>query len=175
MQRFLLFFGSLAACLLATTVSQALTIGYGQRDIAEAGAGCVGGWISEHGNIAYFRGDTQRLNLQLAALAAETAGHNRVNVVLHSGKKSVANPEEKPVTGFGDEESNQLAIDWSVRKHCPAEDVLAGGCKCKRRHVTVDIWIANDIHVDALSIPANLTVESEREIEQFVETHADRK
>jgi len=175
MQRLSLFIASLTACLLAVTIAQALTVAYGRRDIAEAGAGCVGGWISGHGKIAYFRGDTELLNLQLTLLATGTAEHRPAKVVLHTGKKLVDDPNEQPVTEFGDQERNQLAIDWSVRRSCPSDDVLAGRCKCDRRIVTVNIWIANDIHLDTLSIPTGLAVESGREIEQYIERHTDRK
>lgn len=181
MRRLSLFFISVTACLFIATIAQALTMGYGQRDVAKAGAGCVGGWISEHGNTAYFRGDTELLNVQLASLAAEIAAHPHVKVVLHAGTKHVDNPEEQPVTGFGDQDSkqlansNQLAIDWSVRRYCPFDDVLSGRCKCDRRIVVVDVWICDKIQLDALSAPSGLSLESGREIEKFVEEHANRK
>lgn len=175
MRRRLFFGGSLAACLLAATIAQALTIGYGQRDFAKAGPGCVGGWISAHGNTAYFRGDTELLNLQLASLAAEAAEQTPVKVVLHAGAKLVDNPEEQPLTGVGDEDRNRLAIDWSVRRSCPPDDILGGRCNCVRQTVTVDIWIADNVHLDSLSIPSGVSLESGREIERFVEKHASRK
>lgn len=64
MQRLFVLTGSLAACMLVATVVQAVTIGFGQSNIAKAGAGCVGGWISAHGNTAYFRGDTDGKSLR---------------------------------------------------------------------------------------------------------------
>ncbi|QDS92498.1 hypothetical protein FF011L_12440 [Roseimaritima multifibrata] len=169
---------SLAACLFAGTVAQALTMSYGRRDIAEAGAGCIGGWISGHGNTAYFQGDTAQLNQHLASLAADTEGRSAAKVVLHAGTKTVDNPEEEAQTVFrartrADKQiPAQLSIDWSVRKYCPSDDLLTGRCKCDRRIVTVDIWVANDIRLDALSIPAGLKVESGRELERFVDRHS---
>lgn len=181
MRRLSLLLTSLTACMLCATIAHALTIGYGQNDFAEAGAGCVGGWVSDHGNIAYFRGDTELLNTHLTLLASNSVGHSLPKIVLHSGNKVIDNPEERPVTGFisvdqpTDPNPNQLAIDWSVRRYCPFNDVITGRCKCDRRIVTVDIWIANNVDLGTLSIPAGLSVESGREIEQFVEAHADLK
>ncbi len=160
----------LITCLLTgASIAHALTVAYGQRDIAEAGVGCVGGRISAHGNTAYYRGDTETLNRHLKSLSAAALKHLSIRVVLHTGTKLVDNPEEQPLSGFDDTPNNQLTIDWSVRKTCPTDDVLAGRCTCRRRNVTVDIWIANDIRLEDLSIPPGLEVESGREIEHFIE------
>ncbi|EMI20555.1 secreted protein [Rhodopirellula maiorica SM1] len=174
MQRLLVSTVSLAACLVTATVTQALTVAYGQRDIGDAGSGCVGGWISAHSNLGYFRGDTEMLNTHLASLNTEFAEHSHMAMVLHSGMMVVDNPEEQPLTGFGDQERTQLTIDWSVRKTCPSDDVLAGHCKCDRRNVTVDVWIANEIRLRDLSIPSGFSVKSGREIEQFIESQTTR-
>ena len=179
MQVRLFFAASLAACLLAGTIAQALTRGYGQRDVANAGPGCVGGWISGHGNIAYYQGDTKLLNQHLSSLAADADLYSTTKIVLHAGTKEVDDPEEKPQTGFKAQPAKQipaqLPIDWSVRKFCPSDEILTGRCKCDRRVVSVDIWIANNIHLDALTIPTGFTVESGNEIERFVDRHVGRK
>lgn len=174
MPRLTVLTASLFAFLLTPTVAQALTVGYWQHAIADAGPGCVGGWISAHGNTAYFRGDTELLNTHLGSLTADTEDDAHVTIVLHAGTMLVDNPEENPQTGFGDQQRNQLAIDWSIRKTCPSDDILTGRCKCKRRNVTVGVWIANEIRLSELSIPSGFSVESGGEIERFIESQVTR-
>ena len=160
--------------LLTATLAQALTVGYGKRDITAAGPGCVGGWSSDHSNIAYYRGGSQLLNKQLAILATETVNSNGVRIVLHRGAKVVENPEEQPMTGVGRERSNPLAVDWSVRKTCPPTDVFTGRCQCNRRDVVVDVWISNQIRLREMSIPHDCSVESGEDFERFIESHRSR-
>ncbi|PNY34976.1 hypothetical protein C2E31_20585 [Rhodopirellula baltica] len=174
MARFLVLSASLAAFLLAANVAQALTVGYGQRDIVEAGPGCVGGWISAHGNTAYYRGDTELFNTHLASLAAILSDGTSVTIILRSGEMHVDNPEEKPQTGFADQEQNELSIDWSTKKTCPSDDVMNGRCECKQRNVTVDVWIANDIRLRELSIPSGFSVKAGGEIERFIDSLGTR-
>ncbi len=171
MPRTFLFSTSLLAFVLVTSIAFGLTVGFGQRDIADAGPGCVGGWASGHGNTAYFCGDTKRLNACLASLADELLDDSVVKVVLHAGAKTVDNPEELPITDTTEPTTNQLPIDWSVLRHCPTRDILSGTCKCNRRSITVDVWIARRISLDLLEIPATFRVESGREIEQFLDSH----
>ncbi len=174
-QRLAICAASLVACLLSVSTVHALTVAYGQRDIEKADTGCIGGWISDHGDIAYFHGDTARLNRHLVAIARSISEHRRANVILHTGTKTVDYPNEQPVTGLGEQERNQLAVDWSVRRSCPSDDILRGRCNCDRRNVTFDIWIANDIKLDSLSIPTEFTVESGGEIEDFVDRQRTNK
>ncbi|WP_236618463.1 hypothetical protein [Rhodopirellula europaea] len=169
MQRLAIYTTAVAACLLVTPTVLALTVAYGQRDMQKAGPGWVGGWLSAHGNTAYFCGDTERLNHQLAAIAQSNLGHSAAKVVLHAGKNSIDDPIEQPLTGFGERAPDRLPIDWSVRRSCPSSDVLRGRCQCNRRSVTVDIWIANDVELDSLSIPPQFIVESGGEIDAFVD------
>ncbi|TWU60909.1 hypothetical protein [Crateriforma conspicua] len=174
MTRLLIFSASLVACIATTSAAQALTVGYGQRDIADAGPGCVGGWLSAHGDTAFYSGATELLNSHLASLAANSPSGTHITVVLHSGDVHVENPEEKPQTGFGEQESNELSIDWSTKKTCPPDDILTGRCKCKHRNVTVDVWIANDIRLRELSIPNSFSVKSGGEIQRFIDSHGTR-
>lgn len=108
MQRLAIYTTAGAACLLVTPTVLALTVAYGQRDIEKASPGCVGGWLSAHGNTAYFCGDTDRLNRQLAAIAQSNLGHSAAKVVLHAGKNSINDPIEQPLTGFGERAPDRL-------------------------------------------------------------------
>ncbi|MEM9645493.1 MAG: hypothetical protein AAF989_10905 [Planctomycetota bacterium] len=171
MQRIVILTACLSSCLVFTSVTQGLTVAYGQQRIANAEPGCVGGWISEHGNIGFFRGDTGRLNRHLASLFIACSDGEELKVVLHAGEKTIENPEEQPLTGFGRQEESQLAIDWSVRRSCLTNQVLSGCCKCLRRNVTVDVWINGPIRLERLAIPNGVSVQYGREIEDFVESH----
>ncbi len=151
-------------CLTAWGTASALTVAYGQRDIADAGAGCVGGWKSDHGNTAYFRGNTALLNRQLASLCK---GRDRVELVLHSGTKMVAAPEEQPITDFARKSDTDLAIDWSVIRTCPTEAVLTGKCQCETRNTTVHIWVAKRIRVDELRVPRGCNVQASGSLSRF--------
>jgi hypothetical protein len=107
----------------------------------------------------------------LTSLADELLDDCVVKVVLHAGAKTVDNPEEQPITDTTEPNTNPLPIDWSVLRHCPTRDILSGTCKCNRRLITVDIWIARRISLESLKIPATFGVESGREIEQFLDSH----
>ena len=170
------FFNSVLAFLLYATAAQALTVPYGQRQIEDAGVGCVGGLNSDHGNMAYFRGDTERLNERLALLAKDAHKFRAIRVVLHAGVKLVDPAEETPHTGFGDQvRDQQIRIDWSVLKACSFDKVAAGICKHDEKSVTVDVWISDAIRLDVLSIPGEFTVQSAGELEDFARRHADVK
>ena len=169
MRRLSLLLTSLTACMLCATIAHALTIGYGQNDFAEAGAGCVGGWVSDHGNIAYFRGDTELLNTHLTLLASNSVGHSLPKIVLHSGNKVIDNPEERPVTGFisvdqpTDPNPNQLAIDWSVRRYCPFNDVITGRCKCGKFPGLRPVATCSQVRNDNLgAVPHQVNVSLDR-------------
>lgn len=169
-------FTSVLALLLIATSSQARTVPYGQRQIEEAGVGCVGGLNSAHGNTAYFRGDTERLNERLALLAKDARKFKAIRVVLHAGVKSVDPAEETPHMGFGDQvRDQQIRIDWSVLKACSFDKVAAGICKHDEKSVTVDVWISDAIRLDVLNIPSEFTVQSAGELEDFARRHADVK
>jgi len=163
---------SILACLVAATTAYALTVPYGKREIAKAGVGCVGGLSSAHGDTAYFRGDTELLNKQLASMANDKRS---IKVVLHAGAATVDNPEETPLTGFGDQTRDKLSVDWSVSKNCPFESVRSGACRCDELNVTVHIWVANDIRLDDLIVPEKFVVRSAGEIDDFVKRHAEIK
>ena len=155
--------------------ADALTMAYGEREIEASGAGCVGGWTAEHGNVAYFRGTTDTLNRQLAELARSESGHEPPKIVLHVGEKFVENPIEPPLSFTVENKTDQLRIDWSMRRVCLAADVLQGRCECDRRSITIDVWISGDVTLDTLSIPSGFTLEparkiaSSREIQEFIE------
>ena len=162
--------------LLNAASAQALTYPYGQRQVEEAGVGCVGGLISAHGNTAYFRGNTARLNEQMDLLAEDAKRYQSIKVVLHAGTKSVDLSEETPQTGFGNQERFlQIPIDWSVLKACPFDTVASGLCKHAEKSVTVHVWIGTAICLDNLNIPSGFTVQSAGEFEDFVKRHADAK
>lgn len=175
MQRLAVWTLFLGVCLFVVPTAYALTMAYGQQDMERAGVGCIGGWTSDHSNIAYFCGNTELVNRHLAEIARAVSDHHPPKIVLHTGKKRVENPVEQPLIGIGDQESKQLAIDWSVRRTCPTDDVLRGRCKCDRHYVTVDIWIANAIALDALKIPGGFSLESGGEIEKFIERQTTNK
>ncbi len=169
-------FASVLAFLLIATSSQALTVPYGQRQIEEAGVGCVGGLNSAHGNIAYFRGDTARLNEKLALLAQNAPEFKSIKVILHAGSKSVELAEETPQTGFGDRVRDQrVPIDWSVLRACSFDKVTAGICKHEEKSVIVDVWIGTAIRLEDLNIPSEFTVQSTGELEDFAKRHAEAK
>ena len=156
--------------------AQALTVPYGQHQIEEAGVGCVGGLNSAHGNTAYFRGDTERLNEKLALLAKNAYQFKSIKVVLHAGVKSVDPAEETPQTGFGDQVLDQrVPIHWSVLKACSFDKVAAGICKHDEKSVIVDVWIGAAIRLDDLNVPSEFTVQSAGELENFAKRHADAK
>ncbi|WP_442510681.1 hypothetical protein SH528x_002319 [Novipirellula sp. SH528] len=169
-------FTSVLAVLLIATSAQALTVPYGQRQIEEAGVGCVGGLNSDHGNTAYYRGDNARLNEQLALLAKNAQQYQSIKVVLHAGVKSVDPAEETPQTGFGvQDRDQQIPIDWSVCKARSFDKVVAGLCKHEEKSLTVHVWIGTAICLNDLNIPSGFTVHSAGEIDEFVKRHADGK
>lgn len=175
MQRKTLFTSTLIAFVLCASNAQALVTSYGQQQITEAGDGCVGGLVTDHGNTAFFCGDTTLLNRHLASLAAAPPASRHVKVILHAGRHVVDPMEEEPYTGFETQQPSQLAVDWSIGRACVFESVLAGRCEQEPRMVTVHVWIAGRIDINALSIPAAFVVESGREIERLVEQHTGGK
>ncbi|WP_345689524.1 hypothetical protein [Novipirellula caenicola] len=176
MKTLTILFTSVLAFLSIATAAQALTVPYGQRQIAEAGVGCVGGLNSAHGNTAYFRGDTKNLNAKLALLAKNAHPFQSIKVVLHAGVKSVDPAEETPQTGFGVPVRDQrVPIDWSVLQSCSFDKVAAGICKHDEKLVIVDVWIGAAILLDDLEIPREFTVQSAGELEGFAKRHADTK
>jgi hypothetical protein len=156
--------------------AQALTVPFGQRQIEEAGVGCVGGLNSAHGNTAYFRGDTELLNENLALLAKNAHYFQSIKVVLHAGVKSVDPAEETPQAGFGDRVRDQrVPIDWSVLKACSFDKAAAGICKHDEKSVIVNVWIGAAIRLDDLNILSDFTVQSAGELEDFAKRHTDAK
>jgi hypothetical protein len=179
MKRSMILTASILTCLLTATLStattaHALVISYGQSEIAKAGVGCVGGWVSGHGNTAFFRGNTAMINEQLALLAKDEPRSRSVTVVLHAGVSFVDDPEEMPLT-HADQARSQISVDWSVNRFCPFAKVRTGFCKCDERNVTVHIWVANEIRLDELRVPVEFAVRSSGEIDEFVERHVERK
>ena len=165
---------SILAFLLSATSAQALTFPYGQRQIEKAGVGCVGGLISAHGNTAYFRGDTARLNEQMTSLAQDANRYQSIKVVLHAGAKSVDPAEELPQTGFGNQKQNlQILIGWSVLKACSFDKIASGVCMHDEKSVTVHVWIGTTICLNDLNILSGFKVQSAGELEDFVKRHAD--
>jgi hypothetical protein len=175
MQRLAFWTLLIGVCLFVVPTAYALTTAYGLQDIERAGVGCVGGWITDHGHIAYFCGNSEQINRQLAEIARSTSDHHPSKIILHTGKKLVENPVERPLISIGDQEPDQMAIDWSVARGCPVNDILRGRCRCDRQYVLVDIWVAGDITLDALKIPGEFTLESGNEIEKFIERHKAKK
>lgn len=176
MKTLAVLFTSVLGFLLITTSSQALTVPYGQRQIEDAGVGCVGGLNSAHGNTAYFRGDTERLNEKLALLAQDATKFKSIKVVLHAGAKSVDPAEETPQTGFEDRVRDQrVPIDWSILKACSFDKVAAGICKHDEKSLIIDVWIGAAIRLDDLNIPSEFTVQSAGELEDFAKRHAGAK
>ncbi|MDZ4853193.1 MAG: hypothetical protein SGI77_28215 [Pirellulaceae bacterium] len=131
-----------------------------------AGIGCVGGWLSEHGNTAYFQGGTTILNEQLAVLANDE--YLSFKIILHVGASMIDDPEE----GTSSKPNPKLSVDWAVQKGCPFETVRTGRCRCKEQNVFVHIWVANDIRLKDLKVPAKFDVESGGELDEFVKKHA---
>jgi len=168
---------SAIAFLLSVTPVQAGTFHYGQRQIEEAGVGCVDGLISAHGNTAYFCGNTTRLNEHMASLAKDSKRYQSIKIVLHAGTKLVDPAEEIPQTGFNNQRvrDQQIPIDWSVLKVCSFDKVAAGICKHDEKSVTVNVWIGATIRLDDLNIPSEFTVQSAGEFEGFTKRHADAK
>lgn len=165
---------SIFACLLTAATSHALTVAYGQREVADAGVGCVGGWMSDHGSTTCFRGDTRLLNKQLASMAKDEPRHRSIKLVLHAGESIIDDPEEQPITHAG-QARNQISVDWSVSESCPFDKVLTGRCKCDERNLTVHIWVANEIRLNDLIVPSEFIVRSAGDIDEFVRRHAGRK
>lgn len=79
---------------LSATTAHGLIVSFGQQEIADAGAGCVAGYTSDHGVTAYFRGNTATLNARLAALTKGDRRPGSIKVVLHAGASKIDNPEE---------------------------------------------------------------------------------
>lgn len=167
----------IAHCLmfsLCLTSAQAETFPYGRQQIADAGAGCVGGLKAVHGDITYFRGDTGRLNEKLALLAKNASEDQSIKVVLHAGVKSVDPPEEIPQTGFEDQVRDQrMRINWSIMQSCSFDKVAAGNCQHHKRAVIIDVWIGNAIRLDKLNIPNEFTVQSAGDFEAFAKRHSE--
>ena len=161
---------------LCASSAQALIVPFGQREIEEAGVGCVGGLNSDHGNTAYFRGDTERLNEQLGLLDKDVPKLKSIKVVLHAGATTVDPAEETLQTGFHDRVRDQrVPIDWSVLKACPFDKVAAGICNCDEKSVIIDVWIGSAICLEDLKVPSAFTVQSAGEIEDFAKRHDDAR
>jgi hypothetical protein len=118
MRKLRLFSAAIIVCGLMPNLGYGLIVPFGQRDIANAGAGCVSGYLSAHGRGAYYQGNTAMLNAQLAVLAKEPQGQASIKVVLHAGANKIDDTEETllsaPVPA-----PKQIAIDWLVRQTCP--------------------------------------------------------
>lgn len=166
---------SILVCLFITTTAHALITSYGQRQIAAAGAGCVGGLSADHGTVSYYRGDTSRLNEQLALLASGNTRSRSVEVVLHAGESTADSPEERPQDGMGDPPRDPISVDWLVRESCPFDKVRTGRCQCDERIPVVHVWVANNICLDDLVVPDDFSVRSGGEIDGFVDRHAAKK
>ena len=162
------------ACMFTATTAFGLILPFGQQEIADAGTGCVAGYTSDHASRAYFQGTTAMLNERLESLAKEDRQRRSVKVILHAGAFKIDDPEETLITDAKDFPA-QIAADWSVRRLCPTEKVLAGTCRCDQREIVVDIWIANKIKLEDLLVPMAFKVESAAEIEQFVKRHANQE
>ena len=160
--------------VLSTPTAFGLILPFGQEQIAAAGAGCVAGCSADHASCtAYFHGNTALLNECLESLAEGNRHVRPFKVILHVGTFEVDDPEETLVTDA--DHAAPIAVDWSVRKSCLAEKVLAGTCRHDQREIVVDIWVANEIKLDDLRVPSVFKVESAGEIEQFVKRHANRQ
>lgn len=162
------------AYTFTATTAFGLTLPFGQQEIADAGAGCVAGYASDHAWRAYFQGDTAMLNECLRSLTQEVRHLCSVKVILHAGAFSIDDPEEPLLTDAKNSPA-PIAVDWSVRRLCPAEKVLAGACRCDQREIVVDIWVANEIKLNDLRVPTVFKVESAGEIERFVKHHANQE
>lgn len=162
------------ACMLGMHAAHGLILPFGQREVAEAGAGCVAGFTADHGTVAYFHGDTVLLNAALASLANDARFPRPAKVVLHAGAGKIVSPEESFYVNVKPE-AEQILVDWSIRKNCPSTRVLDGTCDCEDRQITVEIWLGSAIDLGELQVPRAFVVRSAGELEAFVENHAAAK
>ncbi|MGI9474264.1 MAG: hypothetical protein ACR2NZ_22170 [Rubripirellula sp.] len=162
-------------CLMMPAKVSGLSIPYGKTEISQAGPGCIGGWKSDHGETAYFCGDTEMLHAYLQTLAKRA--EHPVTVVLHAGSSRVDAPEETRQLGFGlaELDDNQIEVDWSVVRACPFEGVRSGKCRCDDRRVTVHVQIAERIRLEKLAIPREFRVEPAGDIDEFIKRHDAKK
>ena len=174
MRKLRLLSAVIIVCGLMPNLGYGLTVPFGQRDIANAGAGCVSGYHSNHGIGVYYRGDTAMLNARLAVLASENLGAGSIKVVLHAGAYTIDDLEES-LLGTPEHAPEQIAVDWLVRQTCPFDKISTGTCRCDKRNTVVEIWVANKIKLADLKVPANFTVESAAEIEKFVKHHSSKR
>ena len=169
-----LLVANVVACVFTATVAYGLIVPFGRHELSDAGAGCVAGYTSDHGTIAYFQGDTAMLNAYLASLAGRDRHSGKVRVVLHAGAHTIEAPEES-LADVLTPAPTPISVDWSARKSCPFEKVRTGTCTCDVREVVVEIWVADEIKLDDLRVPEHFQVESAGEIERFVKRRVNGK
>jgi hypothetical protein len=93
---------------------------------------------------------------------------------LHAGASIIDDPEERLLTA-ADKIPRKIAVDWSVNKSSAFDQILTGLSQSNERNVTVHIWVANDIRLSDLTVPASFEIESAGEIDDFVKRHAIQK
>jgi len=116
---------------------------------------------------AYYAGDTATLNEFLAAYSeVPDAG---LRVVLHPGRRTLDMKRH-------DNTERVVGIDWMlhVAENYPSRS-NAASFEGRRVLTTVDVWLGGQIELKTLDVPAAVEVQSDGELERFVEQHRDKR
>ena len=147
--------------MFATEVS-AWLIPFSKARIAAAGKHCVHGYDGNFGAVGtYYAGDTAAINEQLANFGKpKTASIFNTSfvsktVVLHVGPMVVPKYLDR---------KREIPTDWLVQTFRRSDSGKFGGLR-----LHVDIWLGGRVKLSELRIPADFTVKSGREIEDFLE------
>lgn len=110
-----------------------------------------GYWINSSDSL-FYQGDNAVLEQMLERFA--TIPDLNVRVILHAGKGVARSPWSKEEHG---------AADWQVTLYAE------GGFGKRQDHVQVDVWLSGSIKLDDLKVPASMSVESGKEIDNYIE------
>ncbi|MBT4864633.1 MAG: hypothetical protein HON53_05840 [Planctomycetaceae bacterium] len=165
-----------AALLVVVTVGvfanevSAWLIPFSKARIAAAGKHCVHGYDGNFGAVGtYYAGDTAAINEQLANFGKPkipsilNTPFVSKTVVLHVGPMVVP----KYVA-----QNRKIPTDWLVQtfRRSDSDSGKFGGLR-----LHIDIWLGGRVKLNELRIPADFTVKSGGEIEDFIERQPKNK
>lgn len=152
---------ALVTLIAFSTEAFAWLIPFSKERIAATGKYCVHGYDGNLGSVGkYFAGDAAAFNQEVLTIGKAKDGFGMETtfatrtVILHPGPKVVPRHIEP---------KSDITTDWLVTTWRGSRSGRSG------LHVQVDVWVGGRIKLDELQIPADFTVESGREIEEFVE------
>lgn len=126
----------------------------------------VHGWFVNWEDVFYFRGDTQDLHRFIRRAVALPGCDLRV--VLHPGPLDVRSP--------WDAAPRPLRADWTLyAAPFTREQVTDDGITPGPFMLRIHVYLGGRVRLDGLAVPAEVTVESSGEIEDFVRRHAERR